>query len=183
MSKIRKRLKSRAGMTLVELLCAVLILMLVSESLTLGTRFAKEQYLESMRTSQSVELYNTVQTILSNELRYTTDVQMDGKNVSKFYSVTYAIQSDLTKLMTLDEQGQETSGYGYLALGNTNSRTGKLEYNRILSNAAYTNGLRVKVDAFTYNLITKYFTVTLSIQADENDYISNRSFQVKALNL
>ena len=50
------KLRDRRGFTLTELLCAVLIVLLVSALLTVGVRFAGRTYNSSMQLSEAQEL-------------------------------------------------------------------------------------------------------------------------------
>ena len=174
--KLKNKLKSKKGMTLVELLCALIILLLVSSGMVEGIRFAQVQYEQSIEVSESETLYATLQTILSNELQYTTSTTLDSRNnVRSFFSKTYAIQSHETNLVCLDSNGVEVR-YGQLALGSNG------EYNRLLSKSAYSK-LEVSIDSFTYDESTNYFTVELSIRSHTKSIIEHREFQVNALGL
>lgn len=165
------RLKGRTGASLAEMLLATLMVLLVATGLTAGVRLAQQQYIRSMQYSEAQELSGTLETILTNELRYTTIVVLNGSKVEQFYSVTYAIHSAPTALVSLDADGEECE-YGELALGHDS------EYNRILGSAAYPNHLKAK-GRITY--ADGYFTVKLTIAANTEPLLT-REFQVRALN-
>lgn len=59
------KLRDRRGFTLTELLCAVLIVLLVSALLTVGVRFAGRTYNSSMQLSEAQELCSTLTSVIS----------------------------------------------------------------------------------------------------------------------
>ena len=63
-------LRDRRGFTLTELLCAVLIVLLVSALLTVGVRFAGRTYNSSMQLSEAQELCSTLTSVISDKLRF-----------------------------------------------------------------------------------------------------------------
>lgn len=64
------KLRDRRGFTLTELLCAVLIVLLVSALLTVGVRFAGRTYNSSMQLSEAQELCSTLTSVISDKLRF-----------------------------------------------------------------------------------------------------------------
>lgn len=175
--KTLNKIRSNKGLTMVELLCATLIMLLVSAGMVSGVQLAQRQYLKSVRNSEAQVLYSTIQAILTNELRYTTHVQYtdNGTNeVATFYSVTYAVKHHDTALVSLNKNSVETD-YGELALGYDG------EYNRILGSASYPNGLGARA-RLEYDRNNKIFTVYLTISFNNRPYLEEQSFQVMALN-
>ena len=159
-----------------ELLCATLILLMVSAGMASGVQLAQRQYLTSVRNSEAQLLYSTIETILTNELLYTTHVQYkdnEMKEVATFYSVTYAVKHHDTALVSLNKDGVEAD-YGELALGYNG------EYNRILGSASYPNGLGAKA-RLEYDRDNKIFTAYLTISLNNRPYLE-QTFQVMSLN-
>ena len=179
--KIRNKWKSCTGMSFVEVLCAVLILLLVSGGMTSAVTLAVNQYQKSMRNSESKVLYSTLMTVIGNELTYTTHIvvdSLDGSgvgNVERFQSQNFAIEHNLSTIMT-DKSG--TNDYGQILFGNSSNPE---ESMNLLGKAAYTNGLLAKVTSITYNNYTHYFTVYLSIGYDGTECYGGE-FQVKNVN-
>ena len=64
------KLRDRRGFTLTELLCAVLIVLLVSALLTVGVRFAGRTYNSSMQLSEAQELCSSLTSVISDKLRF-----------------------------------------------------------------------------------------------------------------
>lgn len=160
-------------MSLGELLCAVLILTLVSGGMASAVALGVRQYQQSMRTSEAKILCSTLETILRSELAYTTQIKLnEDDTVAQFQSQNFAIKGNLSTLMT-DGAGQQ-SGYGHVILANCDNPD---EYMNVLGRGAYTNGLLAKVDSFTYDTLNHCFTVQISAGCDDETY-ATRMFQV-----
>ena len=155
-----------------EMLCAVLILVLVSGGMATAVSLAARQYQQSMRESEAQILCSTLETILRNELAYTTEIKLNGGEVKQFQSQTYAIKDSLSSIVIDDP---DENGYGRLLLGNDTKNMD------ILGRGAYPHGLLVKIDEFTYYNSTHCFTVKLSVGCDGKDY-ATRKFQVLSAN-
>ena len=74
------RLKSSRGMTFMELLCAVLILMMSTALVLVGVNLALTTYRANMEASEAQVLYSTLTTVISDKLRYcgTVETAEDG---------------------------------------------------------------------------------------------------------
>ncbi len=169
---------NKKGMSLTETLCATVLVALVTLLLVTGVSLANKQYKNSLRLSQSQELYATLESLLINELRYTSEVKLSNNNeVDTFFSVTYALKNAKTRLYSLDENGNVTDGYGQLAIGDEESSS----YNRLLGNASYTNNLGAKASIY-YDKNKSLFTVTLDIGVIGKDSVINKTFNVRAIN-
>lgn len=158
-------------MSLGELLCAVLILTLVSGGMASAVSLGVRQYQQSMRMSEAKVLCSTLETVLRSELAYTTEIKMSGINVTQFQSQNFAIEKNLSTLMT---DAENSSDYGHIILANCDN-TG--EFMNVLGKGAYTNGLLAKVDSFTYNTSNHCFTLRLSV-GDSSQTYATREFQV-----
>lgn len=173
--KINRKLKSRAGMSLLEVLCAVLILLLVSVGMTSAVTLAANQYQKSLRNSEAQVLFSTLRTVLSHELAYTSYIENDP-NLGVII-LPPSIPLDYSYgAITTDDSGEK--GYGQIVFANPNDST---ERNFVLSKAAYTKGLLAKVTSITYSNTTHYFTVYLSIGYNGTEYYGGE-FQVKNVN-
>ena len=155
-----------------EMLCAVLILVLVSGGMATAVSLAARQYQQSMRESEAQILCSTLETILRNELAYATEIKLNGNQVEQFQSQTYAIKDSLSSIVIDDP---DEKGYGRLLLGNDTKNMD------ILGRGAYPHGLLVRIDEFTYDNSTHCFTVKLSVGCDGKDY-ATREFQVLSAN-
>ena len=168
------------GFSLIELLAAILILSLVTGGLVTGVILSSNQYKESIRQSEASQLYNTISSLLTNELRFTNKISYkEGttNEVETIKSVSYQIdESNLCKIYVLYESGFPADGnYGRIALGDNDKK------NYLLGNAAYTNDLGAKIHSITYDRTQKLFTVDLDIGYNDKSIIRNE-FNVRALN-
>ena len=167
---------SQSGFTLTEMLCTVLLVVLISMGLARGVALASTQYVRSLRYSSSYQLFTNLQTLISNELKYTNRITLgDDNEVNQFYSVTYALKNTDTRLYVLDSDGKETEGYGQIAIGNGS------DFNYLLSSKAYSDSLGAKCK-ITYSKVDKLFTVTLSVGVNDDDipYIE-QTFSVRPM--
>lgn len=169
-------IKNNKGYSLVEVLAAIIILLLVTGGVVTGVVLSQHQYQNSITQSEASELYNSLSSLINNELKFTNQIKTEDENVTSFYSISYATKSDLTKFAVIDSNGNDTSGYGQIIL---RSASNSSEIKRILSYGAYTNGLGARVDSLTY--IDGIFTVTLSIGTSDKTIIS-KTFNVRPLN-
>ena len=115
------KLRDRRGFTLTELLCAVLIVLLVSALLTVGVRFAGRTYNSSMQLSEAQELCSTLTSVISDKLRFcgTVTPGADGSLDHIFIQDLGSVEGE-GAAFHVDADGQ-------LTLGST----------RLLSSAAY----------------------------------------------
>ena len=179
-NRIINKIRSYSGMSLLEMLCAILILLLATGGMTTAVSLAAKQFQMSMRNSESQVLCSTIKTVLGNELAYTTEIQVDALNdekgnVLKFQSQNYTIEESLSAIRT-DNSG--TDGYGQILLGNSEDTSESLN---ILGKGAYPHGLGAKVTSFTYDNKTYCFTVQLSIGYNGTECYSEE-FQVMNVN-
>jgi prepilin-type N-terminal cleavage/methylation domain-containing protein len=163
----------QSGFTLTEMLCTVLLAGMISVGLVRGVTLASKQYKRSVRYSSSYQLFTTLQTLISNELKYTNKITLNGNTVDEFYSVTYALENNLTSLYTLDSDGNITDGYGQLAIGDGTS------FNRLLSSKSYSDSLGAKC---TITYADDVFTVTLQVGVNEDStpYV-DQTFSVRSI--
>ena len=151
------KLRDRRGFTLTELLCAVLIVLLVSALLTVGVRFAGRTYNSSMQLSEAQELCSTLTSVISDKLRFcgTVTPGADGS------------------LGSVEGEGAafQVDADGQLTLGST----------RLLSSAAYPRGLRVRDVSLRYDSASGIFTVTLQVGTVDST-LAETSFEVRRLN-
>ena len=173
-------MNNNKGFSLIELLAAIVILSLVTGGLVTGVILSSNQYKESIRQSEAIQLYNTISPLLTNELRFTNKISYkEGttNEVEAIKSVSYQIdESNLCKIYVLYESGYDAGDdYGRIALGDNDKK------NYLLGNAAYTNDLGAKIHSITYDEINKLFTVDLDIGYKDKSIIRNK-FNVRALN-
>ncbi|MEE1411211.1 MAG: type II secretion system protein [Bulleidia sp.] len=156
MGNNKKRIH-QSGFTLIEMLCVVILVSLLSMGMATGVSLAQKEFKKSMQRAQAPQLFTTLESILTNELRYTTGYTVQGENVETFFSVTYALKKDLTSVVTVDEDG---NGYGQIVF-----KAGET-YKPVLGQSAYPDGLGAKVTRITWT--GSYFTVHLEVGSNSS---------------
>lgn len=161
MRRIRKKLRSRCGLTLIEMVAAAGVLALLGMMLHTGLFMAQDSYTKMTQESESQLLLSTLSDLLSNELRYARDVVTTGDgSLQQYTSANYGRETRLE----LNEEGQLMA----------NNR-------RMLSTGAYGNGVyRIEAWNITYDG-AGVFHVTLKVTGTHS--IANEtSFSVRCLN-
>ena len=162
-----KKLRNQNGLTLTEMLCTVIIVLLFSSLVAVGANAAVRSFRISMADSQAQELCSTLTTAISDELRYAGTVHLTGENT------TY----DMTQFSFFSQR------YGDYAAFTVNS-DGQilLSGNKLIPSKAYAYGARARL-AIEYDPSEYCFTVTLSIyDREDSRELTNNSFEVKLLN-
>ena len=94
-----KKLKSKKGFTLVEMMACVLTMTMIGLICTLGLNMATRSYNESLFESGSQMLESMVDTSLGDVLRYSYDVTVDGSNnVTGLSNATFDVTHGTVKL-------------------------------------------------------------------------------------
>ena len=171
----RSQKNTSYGFTLTEMLCTVLLVSLVSTMLVTGVLMGSKQYNRSIRISEAQQLNLTIETILTNELKYTNRIEEENGQVKKIYSTTY----DLTAISILKNDKDEAVSdgkYGQLSF------TDGTSYNRVLPKGSYAKELGVKITSLTYDQSQKCFHVTMDIGTDKIGSLISENFVVRALN-
>lgn len=158
-----KKLRSRSGMTLTETLCSLVVLLLISALLTVGTRFAVRTYQESMAVSQAQVLCSTLTAAISDKLRYCTVHEEDGQ----------LFIQDIGKVSE-DEKG---------GVFHVNQEDGELYLgeNKLLGSASYPQGLTISDFRMEYDH-KETFSVSFQIDNSEGEALSSTVFEVKCIN-
>ena len=156
------KLRDQKGLTMVELLVTVVIVLLFSGLVAVGADAGVRSFRTSMADAQAQELCSTLTTALSDKLRYCT-VENDPNRIF-FQDVGY-VDGTIDSVFSVNGDGQ-------LELG------GK----RFLGKAAYPQGLKIKND-FSISFADNTFTLSFQIINRENTTMASADFQVKRINL
>ena len=152
-----KKLRNQNGLTLTEMLCTVIIVLLFSSLVAVGANAAVRSFRISMADSQAQELCSTLTTAISDKLRYCT-VEADAVFIQ---GVGY-VEATADKIFTAD------SGQVYLG------------ENKFLGAYAYPEGLKVQEFSVTYE--ENVFTVKFQIKDRRDTKLAEAKFQVKQIN-
>lgn len=164
---MRKKLKSSGGLTLVEMLCAVIILILLSLMLNTGLHMAMKSYRDITAESETQLLLCTLADAISGELRYAQDVTADDADGSliSYNGVSFTLGTD-HQLYIADSAGG---------------------MKRLLPAGAYRHGKYAlpELPEITYIKTPNgncYFTVKLKVKDTEGDISADAELTVRCLN-
>lgn len=155
-----KKLRNQNGLTLTEMLCTVIIVLLFSSLVAVGANAAVRSFRISMADSQAQELCSTLTTAISDKLRYCT---VETNNTVFIQGVGY-VKGPAKDIFTAD------SGQVYL------------RENKLLGAYAYPEGLKVKDFSVEYNDTERVFTVQFQIKDRRDTKLTAAYFQVKQIN-
>ena len=156
-----KKLRNQNGLTLTEMLCTVIIVLLFSGLVAVGANAAVRSFRISMADSQAQELCSTLTTAVSDKLRYCT---VEADNTVFIQGVGYVYRS-ADKIFTVNDRGQVYLGE-----------------NKFLGAYAYPEGLKVKDFSVEYNGTERVFTVKFQIEDRRETKLAEADFQVKQIN-
>ncbi len=161
-----KKLRNIRGLTMVELLCCILILLLSSALVALGANLAIRTYRECMESSEAQVLCSTLTTAISDKLRYCG-------------SVTESTDGGFSQIFIQNVGNVEGEGEAFQIAEDGTVTLGSA---KLLGSGVYPRNLKVSKLEMSY--ASRVFTVTLEI-ADQNGNVlaKNEGFQVKRINL
>ena len=110
MKQTWKKIASRKGMTLTEVLMAVLILSLATVAVSVGVRASMGVQRQSVDASDAQLLVSTISTALMDELRYARAVDADGSFTSSQFGQHVSVGVNGDGHITIG--GQELLGSG-----------------------------------------------------------------------
>ena len=156
-----KKLRNQNGLTLTEMLCTVIIVLLFSSLVAVGANAAVRSFRISMADSQAQELCSTLTTAISDKLRYCT---VEADNTVFIQGVGY-VKGPADEIFTVNDSGQVYLGE-----------------NKLLGAYAYPEGLKVKDFSVEYNDTERVFTVQFQIKDRRDTKLAEANFQVKQIN-
>lgn len=159
-----KKLRNQKGLTMVELLATVVIVLLFSGLAAVGADAGVRSFRTSMADAQAQELCSTLTTALSDKLRYCT-VDTAGQKIF-FQDLGYVEYTGDNPMSVF-----AVNNDGQLELG------GK----RFLGKAVYPQGLKIG-DGFSIEFKDNIFTVAFRIINQESKAMASADFQVKRIN-
>lgn len=161
--------KKTAGLTLTEMLCCVVIMLLVSIGMVNGVSLAVRNYQSSLMASESQVLCSTLTSMVSDELRYAGPVNWE--NPISFYSRSYGRRC----VFAQNEERQVTlkpvDDGDYVGTG----------FN-LLPGRAYHFGMRAKVTLSKKDKSDNTFLVNVLITDSQDRELVKNDFEVEKLN-
>lgn len=154
---MRKKLCSSKGMTLTELLVALMIVALIGVSLTVGVNGAVKVYRDATRLYEAETLCGTILTYLEDEFRFSRNIRNQtagGERTVIFDSQVFG--KDVA--VFVNDNGKIEIG----EIGKSSSRS------KLLSDKAYTSGLKVSEDdcKITYDEASGQVTIKIAVSSD-----------------
>lgn len=162
---MRRKLAGQEGLTLVEVLAAVVILVLLGLILNAGMQMAVNSYRVMIAQSETELLLSTLADTLADDLRYAEDVVASGGNLSSYFSDSYG---EGTKLR-LNDGKVYADGGGSSGL-------------RVLPDGAYGLNGRYVVDRMDITYGNNCFTLDLKVKEKDSTISAETKLTVRCLN-
>ena len=161
-----KKLRNQNGLTLTEMLCTVIVVLLFSGLVAVGANAAVRSFRVSMADSQAQELCSTLTSVISDKLRFCGTVTQDENGgLTQIFIQNVGSVEGKGDAFQIGEDGQLALGDGHL-----------------LGSASYPKGLKVTAFTLRYDASTDIFSVTLEIGDRSRQTLSQTSFEVKRIN-
>ena len=144
-----KKLKNKNGFTLMEMLCCVVIVLLVSMLCGTGVSLALKSLDATTFESNSQMLESTLDIYISDILRHASNITNEDSKIT-FDNSAYYIQKGSFKIKEVSH------GAGYLSCTSTNPDDSVIEM-LVANEGVYADGLYVKDFSLTYNATTGIF--------------------------
>jgi len=154
---MKEKLRSSKGMTLTELIVALAVVSLIGISLTVGVSSAVKVYQDSTQLFEAETLCGTILTYLEDEFRFGRNI--DSKKISEEKNeVVFDSQAFGKGVRVIVKDGKILIG--------KDEDTGF----DLLSDAAYTSGLRVVKDEceITYDKKERQVKITIAVGPDDS---------------
>ncbi|MGI6089893.1 MAG: prepilin-type N-terminal cleavage/methylation domain-containing protein [Saccharofermentanales bacterium] len=178
MNNVIKKINNK-GVTLVELLVTVVLLILVTGMITLAVDFGARSFNKSNREAEGQILCAALVTAVKDELRYATNIEVDDLNTLKFFSTNLSLK-DCSFLIT-DKDGNSAENGGFITLSTSQ---GKYD---LVPKKTYVYDLKAKFTEFEWDSDQPNPNFHIGIQVitqdeDEQIIISEEEFVVEPLN-
>lgn len=165
---MRRKLAGREGLTLVEMLAAVAILVLLALILNTGLQMAVHSYRAMVAQSETELLLSTLADTLADELRYASDVITSGDDALVSY--------------TSDSFGTDTALRVDAGDGKVYADSSQGAGQRVLPDGAYGSGGRYEVEPVTIKYDAPIFTLSLSVKEKDGSIGAAATIKVRCLN-
>ena len=164
-----KKLRSRSGMTLTEMLCALVVLMLISALLAVGVRFGVQTYRTSMADSQAQVLCSTVTAAIEDKLRYCGKVSTEENGKLFIQGIGSVSGNDDGGFFSVNTDGQ-------IVLDETGEK-------KLLGAKSYPRGLKIGEDlSVTFAETSGIFHVKFKVTDTAGTTLASAEFDVKRIN-
>ena len=166
-----RKVKSKKGFTLVEMLVCVLTLLLVGAICATGTGISIKSYQESRFESDSQMLQSSIDMIFSDILRYATEVNTDSGVV--FTNKEYDIANGTVLIAAAGDNGENR----FVIKKNPTTAESLM-----LGDNVYAGNLEVSDFELSYNSTTGVFSGSYKIKSTiMNDAVKNCEFTFRSI--
>ena len=175
MNNVVKKFNNK-GVTLVELLVTVVLLVLVSGLISLAVDFGVRSFNKSNREAEGQILCATLATSVKDELRYAKNVEGNDLGTLKFFSTNISIKN--CSFSITDESGNPAES-GFIMLS-----TPQGEYD-LIPKKAYVYNLKAKFTKFERDLTQpnpNFFKIGIQVMTQDDQIITEEEFVVETLN-
>jgi len=159
---MRKKLCSSKGMTLTELLVALMIVGLIGVALTVGVNGAAKVYRDSVRLYEAETLCGTILTGLEDEFRFSRNIKDDGTFDSQVFGSGVKVFLADSKVVIGNESDPLAPKF------------------QLLSEKAYTSGL--EVEKCDIEPGSGQVTITVTVKSDAAKTSVTHTAKVAPLN-
>lgn len=164
-----KKLKSRAGLTLTELLVTLLIMAMFSSACLVGISTAFRARQDNIKANDADILASIVTQLITDELRLSDDAVVSAD------SVTYT--SHASGYGSVKLYVDESDGHLYMDIGNEGSATKQA----MLNEAAYSS-VKLRFNPLIFEVVDKSIKVTLEVTDADGKPLKTQDFFVQPLN-
>lgn len=171
-----KIVKDKKGLTLVEMLVCVITLLMVGAICATGTGISIKSYQESRFESNSQMLQSSIETVLSDILRYASNVTTTSEGVvDSFDNLDYGMIAG-TVMISPSEEGSTEKRFVIERYAGASEML-------MLSHNAYAGDLYVDDFKLEYNSGTNVFSGSYTIKSKtmSNDYVKHCSFYYRTI--
>lgn len=180
-----KKLNNK-GLTLVELLVTIVILMLVTAMIALAIDFGVRSFNKSNRQAEGQILCATLSTSIKDELRYAKNITGTPTGTDpgtlKFFSTNNSIKN--CSFSVIDESGTPASDGGFIVLSKSKGEPGEKNYD-LVPKKTYVYDLKAKFTKFEYDDAASpkpRFEIGIQVLTENDEVISEEEFVVEPLN-
>lgn len=168
-----RKWKDSRGLTLVEMLCAVAILVLLGLLINTGLHLAVRSYRDITAQEELELLAASLSDALADDLRYARDPVTDDDGILQYYHSERYNEGDHTTTLSIGEDNRQLYASTY----------------RVLPSGAYGNGAYIIPETdgegepgFVIKYEDGLFTVDLTVKQAEGELFARAHFTVRCLN-
>ena len=161
------KLRDKRGMTLTELLCTIIVMLMVSALMAVVVGFSVRTYRSSMQRSEAQVLASTLTTAISDKLRYCGSVSSTGDKIF-IQEVGSVSGSDSGEIFRVSDSGE-------VVLDEAGEK-------KLLGSKAYPQGIKVSELTMEYDPDSRIFHIAFTIVGDEEQELAACDFDVKHIN-